>query len=291
METGQALHRIDHDSDRGRWTLLCRRPPLPLGRYVREVQGYAEDGGGPVLRTEVPSGILPLILVFGPGFTLHDVTSPERFRPLERSFIAGLHETPTLVGSAGGALCMQVDFTPIGAWRFLRRDLQDLAGRVVDLDLLVGTLAESLEARLEAAGDWPARFALLEAVLSERILNAPKEAPLVDAALQAIEASAGRIPVGALAARLGCSRKHLAAVFRRHTGLAPKSLARVLRFERAFRTLRAGEAPSLAALAADCGYADQAHFNRDFRAFAGESPRVLLARCLPDGTGILADPG
>lgn len=290
MEAGQALHRIDHDSDRGRWTLLRRRPPLPLGRYVKEIQGFAEDGGTPVLRTEVPSGILPLILVFGPGFSLHDVASPERVRPLDRSFIAGLHERPALVGSAGCALCMQVDFTPIGARRFLRRDLEDLAGRVVDLDSLVGALAGGLEARLEAAKDWPARFVLIEALLSERILQAPKETPLVGAALQAIEASGGRISVGALAAELGCSRKHLAALVRRHTGLAPKALARILRFEEAFRRLRAGETASLAALAADCGYADQAHFNRDFRAFAGESPRALLARCLPDGTGILTDP-
>ena len=289
MEAAGTLHRIDHDSDHGRWTLLRRRPSPLLRRYVREIQGYAEAGGRAILRTEVPSGILPLILVFGPGFTLHDAAAPERVRPLDRSFIAGLHEAPALVGSAGRALCLEVELTPLGAWRFLRRDLQDLAGQVVDLDLLLGPLAGRLEAQLEAAPDWPARFALVEALLSERILPAPEESPLVDAALRAIEAGGGRIAIGPLASRLGCSRKHLAALFRRHTGLAPKSLARILRFERAFRLLESGEALSLAALAADCGYADQAHFNRDFRAFAGESPRALLARCLPDGTGILAD--
>ncbi|MDJ0942758.1 MAG: helix-turn-helix domain-containing protein [Kiloniellales bacterium] len=289
MEADEALHRIDHHSDHGSWTLLRRRPPPQLERYVREIQGYAEDGGAPVLRTEVPSGVLPMILVFGHGFTLHNIASPERARPLDRSFLAGLHEVPSLVGSAGRALCMQVDFTPIGAWRFLRMDLQDLAGQVVDLEPLLGPLAAQLEARLEAAADWPERFALLVKVLSERILPAPNEAPLVEAAHRTIEASGGRIPIGALAAGLGCSRKHLATVFRRHIGVAPKSFARVLRFECALRTLRAGRAPSLAALAADCGYADQAHFNRDFRAFAGESPRALLARCLTDGTGILAD--
>jgi AraC-like DNA-binding protein len=50
------------------------------------------------------------------------------------------------------------------------------------------------------------------------------------------------------------------------------------------------ERASLAELAAACGYADQAHFNRDFLAFAGESPGALRARLLPDGSGIAAAP-
>ncbi len=58
--------------------------------------------------------------------------------------------------------------------------------------------------------------------------------------------------------------------FREELGVPPKALARILRFERAVGRLRAGD--DLAALALDAGYYDQAHFNRDFRAFAGATP-------------------
>jgi AraC-like DNA-binding protein len=44
----------------------------------------------------------------------------------------------------------------------------------------------------------------------------------------------------------------------------------LLRFERAVERLRRGE--ELAAIALGCGYYDQAHFNRDFRAYTGTSP-------------------
>jgi AraC-like DNA-binding protein len=73
-----------------------------------------------------------------------------------------------------------------------------------------------------------------------------------------------------LAAELGWSRRHLAVRVHEELGMPPKALARVLRFERAVERLRAGD--DLAALALDAGYYDQAHFNRDFRAFAGATP-------------------
>ena len=88
-----------------------------------------------------------------------------------------------------------------------------------------------------------------------------------------------------LAAELGWSRRHLAARFRDEVGVSPKALARLLRFERALELLGTR---TLADIAYECGYYDQAHFNRDFRAFAGATPGELLARRLPDGGGVTA---
>jgi len=65
-------------------------------------------------------------------------------------------------------------------------------------------------------------------------------------------------------------------------GVPPKLLAR---FHRARRLLERDDGRRWAEIAADCGYADQAHLNRDFRQFAGASPTELLARRLPDGLG------
>jgi transcriptional regulator GlxA family with amidase domain len=75
----------------------------------------------------------------------------------------------------------------------------------------------------------------------------------------------------------------LIARFRDQIGLPPKLLARVIRFDRAVRVLRAPGSTSLAAVAFDCGYADQAHLNRDFREFAGTSPTAFVAAQLESG--------
>ena len=55
-------------------------------------------------------------------------------------------------------------------------------------------------------------------------------------------------------------------------GLPPRSFIRLSRFLHACSKLRSGGWTSLTRLAHDCGYYDQAHFNRDFRAFTGMTP-------------------
>ncbi len=284
--TDTPLAQIDHVSEFGRWTLFRRRPGSALAPYVHEMQGYFEEGGDAIVRREVPSGVVPLILVFGPGFTLWD-RKRAAWRRLDRSFIAGLHRQHALVGSAGRALCMQVDFTPWGARRFLRADMGELADKVVDLNELTGTFADRLEERLAETNSWERRFDIVENAIRDRIDDADGD-PLVVHAFRSIERAQGAIAIENLARDLDCSRKHLAMLFRRHIGLSPKVMGRIFRFERAMQGLADGRYATLAALASDCGYSDQAHFNRDFAAFAGEAPGALKASILADGTGVMA---
>ena len=75
--------------------------------------------------------------------------------------------------------------------------------------------------------------------------------------------------------------------FDREFGLSPKLLARIMRFDRAIRIVRDGELTSWSDLAAQCGFADQAHMAREFVAFAGDPPTALLRRRLPDEGGFI----
>jgi len=276
---------IQRHAEDGTWTLFQRPPPAALLPYVRSLQGYVEQSGPAYVRKELPSGIVPFIVVFGGGFALHDLATLRFERALDRSFVAGMHQVPALIGYTGRALCMQVDLTPLGAWRLLGLDMHEIAGRVIDVDAILGSDSRELEEKLACAPDWSARFDLLERVLCRRILRARSEDRRVSAAWSAILRSDGAIRIGDIAAELGCSRKHLIALFKREIGLPPKAAARVVRFERAMVQLQAKAFRSLTELASACGYADHAHFSRDFRAFAGESPSALLPSLEPhDGS-------
>jgi AraC-like DNA-binding protein len=116
------------------------------------------------------------------------------------------------------------------------------------------------------------RLGLLERAIAERVAAAPPLAPELHHAWSRLERTRGSVPAATLAAEVGWSRRHLAATLHEHAGLPPKSLARVLRFEHAAARLRRPGDATLADLALDCGFYDQAHLNRDFRKFAGMTP-------------------
>lgn len=69
----------------------------------------------------------------------------------------------------------------------------------------------------------------------------------------------------------GVHPAHLARVFRRHLRSSVAEYVRRLRLEWAAAALAAGDVP-LAAIAARAGFADQSHFTRAFRGYAGVSP-------------------
>jgi AraC-like DNA-binding protein len=190
-----------------------------------------------------------------------------------RGFVAGLYDGYADVGSTGRAHCMQVDFTPLGAYRFFALPLRELAGQTMALDE-VGRFDE-LAQRLYDAPEWAARFALLDGFVRRRLAAARAPASPIVWAWRQLAASAGQVRVGALAREIGWSRKHLAQRFSIQVGAGPKTVGRILRFAGARRAIDAGIRAGRmdwADLAADWGYADQAHLIREFRAMAGVTP-------------------
>jgi AraC-like DNA-binding protein len=244
-----------------------RAPHPALRPHVRTLTAWHEVSAAPVRRRELPGARIVLVVSFGPSLRIDG----EPFT----SFSAGLGDAPALTEHAGLGYGIQAYLSPLGARRFFGMPMSELSGRVVELEDLLGAAARELAERLATTPDWPTRIDRFERAIAERVLAAPPAAPELEWAWQRLVATDGAVPVAELAAELGWSRRHLAVRFRSELGMAPKALARLLRFERAVKRLRAGD--ELADLALDAGYYDQAHFNRDFRAFAGTTPTEYLA--------------
>jgi AraC-like DNA-binding protein len=134
----------------------------------------------------------------------------------------------------------------------------------VPLRELWGGEADRLAAAVAAAPD--PRAALTAAV---RARMRPAD-PLV----AAVVAGVARRSVRDVADGLGISERQLRRRSLAAFGYGPKTLQRVLRFQRALRLARAGEPLAGAAFAA--GYADQAHLAHEVRDLAGEPVRNLL---------------
>ncbi len=259
-----------------------RAPHPALAPHVVHYVGFRERFDGPLRRLEVPFGGVPLIVSFG---LQHRMIEGERAYS-RTCFVAGVHDRAATVEHDGEAYGLEVYFTPLGARRFLGVPGAELTNLVVELEDVLGARARELAARLAEAPDWPTRFALMDAAIARRIAATAPVSPDVEWTWRRLRASDGAASVHELAAELGCSRRHLTRRFHAEVGLAPKAFARVLRFDRAARLLRAGE--SCAEVAYTCGYYDQPHFNRDFREHAGTTPGDYVGRVIHNGAGVAA---
>ncbi len=265
-----------HASALGRWEMVRRAAPAALRPHVIGYLGYHERMVRPLRRLEVPSGEVHVILSFGP-----EVRAPARVR----SFVAAPHTSHALVDCDGEQHGVELRLTPIGTHMLLGVPMHELADRVTPIEDVLGAEGAALPERLAEAGTWPARFALLDRFLERRMEAARAPVPGVEHAWWRLVATHGAAPVEGLATEIGWSRRHLLGRFRESTGLPPKVFARILRFQRAAALMADASGPSLCEIALDCGYFDQAHLNRDFRAFAGRTPTALMAARLPDGGG------
>lgn len=83
------------------------------------------------------------------------------------------------------------------------------------------------------------------------------------------------IRIAELSDKVYISQRQLEREFKKKLGVSPKHYLRIMRLNEVQRLLMY-QAYDLTSIAYHCGYADQAHFIRDFKDIMGESPRVFI---------------
>ncbi|KRB22570.1 MULTISPECIES: helix-turn-helix domain-containing protein [Mesorhizobium] len=276
MPIEMQLRKEQDRSIAGRFEMRRRLPDPVLDGIVTEICGYRETAPGHFRNVEYASLTVPLVISFAEPFAIGLGKAPGDNDRIA-SFAAGLFAGPVMIESFGAACCVQVNFTPLGARRFFGLPMSELTDSMVVLDDVLGAEGRALRERLGNAPDWASRFDLAEAFVTARLAGAA-ETPLEIAwAYDRIIASGGRARISSIAEKLGWSRKHLAGGFSNAIGVGPKTLSRIVRFNRALGLSRR-QAADWADIAADCGYADQAHLVREFRDLAGDTPTALPVR-------------
>lgn len=258
-----------------------------LAPYVAALAAYDVDLGGPGVHRGLPSTTITLVLPVGEPLDVAWAGEPAS-RRRGWSSVSGLHTRPAAIHHGGRQRGVQVALTLAGARAVLGVPASELAGGLLELDELAGRAPRLalLPEQLEEAGPggWAGQVAgALRAEIARR--DPPGLRPDLQRAL-------GRLVRGrsvqAVADEVGFSRRHLGTLVRAETGLSPKQVQRLGRFE-CSRAL-VGRRP-LASVAHACGYADQAHLTRDWVELAGCPPTVWLREEFPFLQDLAADAG
>jgi AraC-like DNA-binding protein len=274
---------------------LWRRTPLPaLGGRVAGLWAGRSIAPGARHRL-LPNGELWLMFHLGPGQRLVECDGSPRDRTLRAGFLGGLQERPfTTEAAEPDTRVVTARLLPLGASLLLgRMPLGELTAHVLDpADVFERPAAfASLRQQLQDAPDLGAALDVLETWLLDGMRRGRSLHAGAGAASQLLLASGGRVRVAAIARETGLSPRRLSELFHQQVGVPPKRYARILRFRRVLDHLSASRADDLAGAAHDCGYFDQAHLYRDFRALALLTPRQYQLVSDPEGDGPDVVPG
>lgn len=171
-------------------------------------------------------------------------------------------------------LAVGIAFKPGGLFRLLNIPLHDMYEQDFDTQLLMGNEIDELNCRLREAPDWNAMYRLTEQFLLKRLSRLRPMLP-VDLALNELLRNAGNIPIEKLAYDASLSLRQFERKCVEREGMPPKRFMRLIRFCRAYRQKELNPEKSWTKISYDCGYYDQMHLIRDFKAFTDITPTFL----------------
>jgi AraC-like DNA-binding protein len=237
--------------------IATRTPGPPLDAFVELFWLYEANEPHAAERL-LPTGSMELVVVLSG----------------KESLIAGPYSRFNTLDTSKPELVLGAHFRPGGAYAFLPMPAGELHNREVSLEDLWGAnAARVLHDKLASAATPELTFDVLERALIERASTLERTGMIAWAVREL-----RRAPVARVTSAIGMSNRGFIDAFRRETGYTPKVFARVQRFQRVLRLVHGMASVDWADVALACGYYDQPHLIRDFRAFSGLSPSDYLAR-------------
>jgi AraC-like DNA-binding protein len=183
------------------------------------------------------------------------------------AFVAGPDTGPMPTRIGAGTVVLGVRFRPSAGGPALGLPLSELRDQRVDL----ADLSPAQARRLPAALDPGAAAARLLDLAVDLIGDGPPDPAMTRVATRLRDPRARTEDV---AAEVGLSLRQLRRRCHAAVGYGPKTLQRILRFQRFVSRIDRDRA-DLAVLAADTGYADQAHLTRECVGLSGLTPAAL----------------
>ena len=260
--------------------------PQLMPGVVASAVGYDLTALTPGVHRGLPSPYLTFIYsLSGPivsGESLTQLGSRNAYRT--EVLLGGLHQRPAYVAQPVQQAGLQLAVHPLAARSLFgvpTRELTQLAGDATDI---LGSSVVRLQQRLAETSSWAERFAVVQQDLRRRVEANERRMSLRAEVREAwvwMARHRGTGSMDGIAAHIGLSSRQLSSLFGREIGLAPKQVSRLMRFwharQRISDAVRSGARSDLASIAADCGYYDQSHLDRDFAQFVGLSPTAWVA--------------
>ena len=229
------------------------------------------DAPQPILLQEniFVDGKADILFNFGCAYQRRHLDQPDQIDSLARSNLDGQRKSPVGIMQFGEVHLLGVRFKAGGLAAFVPFPVNQVLNQTVSIRDIFGKAADELEDVLYETAV-AERIALLDAFFLRR-LQVPAAYMTTLVLARRLSTAFDDLAIGQLCRETGYSYRSVDRFFRQFFGISPKFYARIVRFQRALRTLTQLHVP-MSDIAFKCGYYDQAHLSREFQAFAAQTP-------------------
>ena len=250
--------------------------PGPFNRYLEAIFHFKNFVPDHSVERVVPTGHSFLIFELdGIPRNTFDNRSLKPNAVFTKVWVSGMHKHYISISAHQNSEMFVMQFKPYGARPFLHLPINELNNKVVSGETIFGDEIFQLRDRLIAAEGPEKKFEQSKLWLEQRYREeqAPKS-EIIEIAEDLISQPAH--PYGQIIQKYSKTQKHLISEFKKFCGLTPKMFHRILRFNEILAQVQKEEKISWPQIAYQCGFSDQSHFIKEFRAFSGFNPQEFI---------------
>jgi AraC-like DNA-binding protein len=242
-------------------------PPAELRKLVECYWIARSSNTTPILQKIIPDGFPELIFHFGDPYR---IKLTDTWEQQANNLLAGQITKFFFLENSGNSDILGIKLAPAAVTHLFGTNMSALCDRVVSLEEVDHPWLLKIHALIREANTHESRIQIFNQQLIDLQSQLSEDDPL-EQAIKIIHESHGVIAVAALCQQCGFSERQAERLFKRCIGLPPKFYARVVRFSHIFQVAQEKQL-SWSEVGLESGFYDQAHFIKDFKAFAGEDP-------------------
>ncbi len=223
----------------------------------------------------IPDGCLEMFFILGDDVKRY--TSEDEFIIQPRLMVLGQITQPLFIEPTGYVKCFAIRFYPYGFANFVSTPIKDLANKETPLTFLFGEeTANELGEKITKAEDTKARIKIIENFFFKRLSDQVSIDKIVKATIDTMFLTSGNTAIKEMLKNDISKRRQLERKFTKQIGMSPKQLCKVIRLQTALKMMLNQQSESLAEIAYNSDYYDQAHFTKDFKEFTGTTPKEFF---------------
>ncbi|WP_020530811.1 helix-turn-helix domain-containing protein [Flexithrix dorotheae] len=228
------------------------------------------------LLTQIPPGLGTAIIFFSKKETRISMESSRKsLEDIPSAYILPHFDKSYKVGFGGVMTFIAVIFRPGKLRKLFNLSMNNIINRLFSFDELNLPELKMIYAEIQKEHNNNAKVALLTSFFEKKLNHDSFSTDLVDQIITEMLTFPG-LHINDLAEKLNKSERQIRRAFKEGMGITPKTFQKIVRINNAIRLIHSDKAMKLTEIAYEAGYFDHSHFNAEFRAFIGKSPKVYV---------------